>query len=134
VSRARHSRVPGLASLARDTNLAADLFALVRGPTIWRNEPTLQKRNNGGPRGQMSLRGGIGFQQGQGFLHCGHELRGRDDGRVLLGRDFGHGLERAQLKRHGMLGDDIGGFTAAWYSPSAATILARRSRSASASL
>ncbi len=44
------------------------------------------------------------------FLHRGHELRGEDDGRVLLGGDFGHRLQGSQLQRDGVLRDDVGGF------------------------
>ena len=43
------------------------------------------------------------------FLHRRHELRGEDDGGVLLDRDFRHGLQGAELQRDRVRGDDIGG-------------------------
>ena len=36
-----------------------------------------------------------------------HELRGEDDRGILLGRYFCHGLERAQLQRHGVRRNDV---------------------------
>ena len=48
------------------------------------------------------------IQHGDSFLHCRHKLCGEDDCRVLFGRNFSHRLQRAKLKRHGMLCDDVG--------------------------
>ena len=70
-------------------------------------------------------------------MYRGHKLCGENDGRVPFDRDFRHRLEGAELKCHGILRVMMSAawpsFTAAWYSPSAAMIFARRSRSASAS-
>ena len=51
-------------------------------------------------RSAALLRRRILRQQRDRLLHGGHELRGEDDGGVLLDRDLRHRLQGAQLQRH----------------------------------
>src|SRR5262249_53739416 len=44
------------------------------------------------------------------LVHRRHELGWKDNRRVLLDRDFSHGLQGAELKRDRVLCDDIRGF------------------------
>jgi hypothetical protein len=47
------------------------------------------------------------LQNGESLVHGRHELRGEDDRGIFLGRYFCHGLERAQLQRHGVRRNDV---------------------------